>query len=131
MTGPPPGERARTDAPPPPLHERLIALSREAHARGHHEAAYHALAAAMHAADDAADRRALAEVGREAEAQIAWIDQHEPAHRLSTRAAGGRNHPGVYAMLVRQTAAHVQMHAHLPAPLHTQLHAPRAPQAPR
>ena len=93
-----------------PLFEQLLAASRDAHARQQHEVAYHALTAAMHAADDAGDVSALAEVAREAEAQIAWIDRHAPTHRLSSNSARAHNHPGVYAMLVRQTAAHRQMH---------------------
>jgi hypothetical protein len=101
-------EPARDD-PEPTLVARLLALSREAHERGQHEAAYHALTAAMHAACDVADPHALVEIGREAETQIAWIDRHEPAHRLSTASARQHQHPGVYAMLTRQTAAHVQM----------------------
>jgi hypothetical protein len=92
------------------LYERLLAISREAHQRGQHETAYHALTAAMHAADDAADIGALAIVRREAEAQIAAIDRNAPGHRLSTRSAARHQHPGVYAMLTRQTAMHVGMH---------------------
>jgi hypothetical protein len=94
-----------------PLHERLLALSREAHERRQHEVAYHALTAAMHAAADVGDGQALAEVGREAENQIAWIDRYEPMHRLSTASARLHQHPGVYAMLARQVAAHAQMQA--------------------
>ena len=92
------------------LIERLVVLSREAHERGQHETAYHALTAAMHAADDAADVSALTLIGREAEAQIAAINRDAPGHRLSTRSAARHQHPGVYAMLARQTAMHVSMH---------------------
>jgi hypothetical protein len=81
-------ERLPTE-PGAPLYGRLLAMSRVAHGRGQHSVAYHALAAAMHAADDAGDVDALAEVGRHA-------------------------HPGVYAMLVRQTTAHELMHGHRP-----------------
>jgi hypothetical protein len=97
------------DGPERPLHQRLLEISREAHERGQHETAYHALTAAMHAADDVADVHALAEIGREAEAQIAWIDRHAPASRLSTASARRHDHPGVYAMLARQVAAHEKM----------------------
>ena len=93
------------------LFGRLLAMSRTAHARGQHAVAYHALAAAMHAADDAGDLDALAEVGREAAAQIAWIDRFEPEIRLSTSSARRHDHPGVYAMLGRQAAAHEKMAA--------------------
>lgn len=93
------------------LFERLLAISRDAHARRQHEAAYHALTAAMHAADDAADVGALTIVLQESEAQIAAIDRSSPGHRLSTRSAARHQHPGVYAMLARQTATHIGMHA--------------------
>ena len=93
-----------------PLFERLLAMSREAHAKAQYEAAYHALTAAMHSADDDADVRALAVIGREAERQIAHIDRVDPEHRLSTTSAARHTHPGVYALLVRQAATHIQMH---------------------
>jgi len=92
------------------LSDRLLHASREAHALGHHEVAYHALTAAMHAADIASDVRALTVIRREAEAQIAAIDRADPMHRLSTKSAARHSHPGVYAMLVRQTNMHVQIH---------------------
>lgn len=96
------------------LFARLLMLSREAHAARQHEAAYHALAAATHAAHDAHDLRALAAVIREAEAQIEWIDRHDPSQRLSTSSAGEHAHPGVYAMLVRQAAAYMKMERPFP-----------------
>ena len=94
------------------FYERLLDVSRAAHGNGQHEVAYHALVAAMHAADDGADAARLREVEREAEAQIAWIDRHAPGHRLSTHSAGRHGHPGVYAMLARQAAGHVTVQAH-------------------
>jgi hypothetical protein len=48
-------------------------------------------------------------LSREAEVQIAWIDRHAPSHRLSTATARLYQHPGGYAMLVRQVAGHEQM----------------------
>jgi hypothetical protein len=94
----------------PTMFERLLAISREAHRRGRYETAYHALTAAMHSADDDADVEALKLVVGEAQAQIAAIDHDAPGHRLSTPSAARHEHPGVYAMLVRQTAAHVELH---------------------
>jgi hypothetical protein len=94
----------------PSLYERLLAISREAHERGQLESAYHALTAAMHAADDAADIGALAVVRREAELQIMAIDRDAPEHRLSTSSAARHQHPGVYAMLGRQARMHMGMH---------------------
>ena len=102
--------RAVTASADPSLSSRLLVLSREAHARGHHEAAYHALTASMHAADDDADVRMLVVVRREAEAQIGYIDRTTPGHRLSTTSASRHAHPGVYVMLARQADMHIQMH---------------------
>jgi hypothetical protein len=86
-------------------------ISREAHAHRQHEVAYHALTAAMHAADDVGDAQALAEVEREARAQIDWIDHNVPDNRLSTASASKHQHPGVFALLARQAAAHVALQA--------------------
>jgi hypothetical protein len=109
-----------TDAKPAPdgrpsLFSDLMAVSRAAHAAGRHEVAYHTLVAAMHAAAEDADAPALAQVVHEAEAQIARIDRETPSHRLSTASASGRQHPGVYAMLVRQALAHAEMISPRPA----------------
>lgn len=84
------------------LFEQLLGLSRDAHAHGQHEAAYHALTAAMHAAQDTNDHAGLRVIVDEARAQIDWIDRYDPTHRLSTMSASRHNHPGVYALLARQ-----------------------------
>jgi hypothetical protein len=89
-------ESART------LFDRLLTLSREAHESGLHEVAYHALTAAMHAAQIGRDSAGVATIADEAREQIKWIDTHVPEHRLSTRSARKHDHPGVYAMLGRQ-----------------------------
>jgi membrane carboxypeptidase/penicillin-binding protein PbpC len=94
------------------LSDRLLALSREAHASRHHEAAYHALTAAMHTADDDADVAALEVIVEEARGQIEWLDQNDPAHRISTAGAAKHRHPGVYEMLIKQAQAHAEIHQH-------------------
>lgn len=91
---------------------RCLALSRDAHAGHRHEAAYHALCAAMHAAHDVHDVDALRAVASEAEAQLAWIDANAREHRLSTASAAGHQHPGVYTMLVRQAGTYAEMEHH-------------------
>ena len=97
-----PRPRAGRRPPAASLYDRLFALSREAHVSGQHEVAYHALVAAMHAAEDAHDVAGVHNAMKEAQAQIAWVDQNNPDHRLSTKSAGRRNHRGVYAMLSSQ-----------------------------
>jgi hypothetical protein len=66
-------------------YEHLMAISREAVARGHYEVAYHALAAAMHVAEVLHDSTRLREVEGEAQEQMMWIDDRDPEHRLSTK----------------------------------------------
>jgi hypothetical protein len=94
----------------PTLFVRLLAESREAHAGGQHEVAYHALMAAMHAADDVADLRALEAVSLEAAAQLQHIDRHLPQHRLSTSSASRHVHPGVFTLLARQSTMLAHLH---------------------
>jgi hypothetical protein len=91
------------------LWDVLIDASREAHARGQHAVAYHALAAAMHAADDQSNGDQLGEIEREANRQLGWIDEYAHDDRLSTRSASTRNHPGMYVLLARTASAHCQM----------------------
>ena len=94
------------------LSGRLFALSQEAHRGRHHEAAYHALVACMHAAHDDGDEATLITVEREAREQLAWIDEHVPDQRLSTASARERRNMGVYESLARQTQAHLAMLRH-------------------
>ena len=86
-----------------------MALSRTAHERRQHEAAYHALTAAMHAASDDNDHALLEAIAGEAQTQITWIDRYEAAHRLSTHSSQRRGHPGVYAMLTRDALIHADL----------------------
>ena len=91
------------------LYPILYAASVEAHARARYEVAYHALVAAMHDATDARDAGRLADVEAEARRQIAVIDAQAPGHRMSTGSASRRGHPGMYAMLAGEAAAHGHM----------------------
>jgi len=91
------------------LFDRLLSLSREAHESRLHEVAYHALSAAMHAAQTGGDVAGVAAIADEARQQIHWIDTNVPSHRLSTRSAMKHDHPGVYAMLERQGEMVVRM----------------------
>ena len=115
------------------LFDQLMTASREAHATGCHEGAYHALTAAMHVAHCGDDAPRLHEVVREARRQIEWIDANAPEHRLSTNSAGRHEHPGVFRMLIRQAEAHAEMthrtahHHHPSAPGEQDAHATRRP----
>lgn len=84
------------------IQHRLLALARDAHAGGLHEAAYHALAGALHAAEAARDLATVTAVMREAATQLAWIDRHLPEHRMSSSSAASHGNPSGYEMLLRQ-----------------------------
>jgi hypothetical protein len=105
-------DAARSDRRIADFYAPLFALSRDAHAIGEFEVAYHALVAAMHAVAEGDDVALLDAVEREARRQIAWIDEHAPEHRLSTSSAQKHAHPGVYAMLAREAAMQADL-AHL------------------
>lgn len=110
----PGGTPAPSTSPTAHLFDQLLSVSREAHAHGQHEVAYHALIAALHAAQDTAHLAGVRAVVTEARAQIEWIDRNAPGHRLSSESAGRHNHPGVYSMLSRQaeTIGHmIKQHA--------------------
>ena len=86
----------------PQLFARLFTASRDAHEGGMHEAACHALTAAMHVANDGADEAGLEKVIREARAQSRWLDEHVPEHPLSSRHPERGDRPGPYAALANQ-----------------------------
>lgn len=85
-----------------PLPARFIALSRETFDGHHYVAAYHALAAAMHCAADVEDEGVLAEVEGIAYEQLAWIDTHEPMHRLATESSIIRGTGTLWTTLARE-----------------------------
>jgi hypothetical protein len=99
------------------LYDRLMAASGEALAAGHYGAAYHALMAAMHCAEEADDVPRLLDVARVAEEQREVVDALEPAHRLSSRIAQGRGRESIFASAARQaqTQAKIVEQAHRPA----------------
>jgi hypothetical protein len=82
-----------------PLLETLLAVHREAFELREHAVSYHALAAAAHAAETLEELDALDEVARLGLEELAWIDAHDPGHRLSSASAATRRHPGVFEQL--------------------------------
>jgi hypothetical protein len=91
------------------LYEQLVMLSQEALAAGHYEAAYHALTAAMHVADDTSDAERLREVARLARVQRDHIDRAAPGHRMASGSAPERHGFNFYDALAQQAAAHATM----------------------
>ncbi|HJP87178.1 MAG TPA: hypothetical protein VJ852_14400 [Gemmatimonadaceae bacterium] len=86
------------------LMRRLLSVSSAAADVGEFEVAYHALMAALHAAErvgkDAGDPSPLAEIERMAKAQSEKVEKILPAHQLSKAAAKNRGHVSVYETLL-------------------------------
>nr|CAA9268931.1 hypothetical protein AVDCRST_MAG63-2835 [uncultured Armatimonadetes bacterium] len=91
------------------LYERLMHINREAFDGAHYDTAYHALAAALHFAQDQRDEGRLSAVARIASEQITWIDRHTPAYHHSTTSAVARGNDSIYAMLSRQAHTRAQI----------------------
>jgi predicted membrane-bound spermidine synthase len=91
------------------LYNQLLGLSREAFAAGLYNAAYHALAAAMHCARVLPDDDALEAVAALAQQQLAAIDQHAPNYEHSSAAAAQRGHDNIFALLARQCHTLLEM----------------------
>lgn len=89
------------------IYEQLMAISGEAQAKAHYEAAYHVLTAASHYANDIGDQQRLERVQQAAKAQRDWIDSNAPGHRMSTQSATKNHIKNLYDMLVRQASAQI------------------------
>lgn len=88
------------------VYDSLIAISQRALETEHYEAAYHALAAAMHYARDEGNMEHLANVEAMAQAQQDWIDARDPHHWMSRQSAAVRGVKSLYGTLARQARAH-------------------------
>ena len=101
------------------LYDDLMSVHRSAFGGTYYNVAYHALAAALHCADDAFDLERVTEVEQVASEQLAWIDLHAPAYEHSSQNAALRGHVSIYTMLSRQAHAKALMlqHRHN-SPLH-------------
>jgi hypothetical protein len=83
------------------LHHEFRDLNALAFAGWEFEAAYHALAAAMHCADRLRDGDLLADVQQLAEEQGQWIDTHAQDHRLASQSATTAGHPSIFALAAK------------------------------
>ena len=91
------------------LSDVLLEVTRRASAAGMYETAYHALAGAMHAAEDGADLQRLAVIREEALRQQDIVDAASPDHRLS-RKGGEQGHRGwLETLAMLASAASVRM----------------------
>ena len=88
----------------PALMRRLIMASTTAASAGEWEVAYHALMAALHAAEAVAKEQEtiapIAEVEQVAREQAIRIEKVKPPHQLSRAIAKNRGHSSVYDVLM-------------------------------
>lgn len=84
------------------LYTRLLTINTDAMEGRLYEVAFHALTAALHAAEVRGDAERFDAVKRLAERQLEHIDKHEPEHRFSSRSAAERGQHPVFATLARQ-----------------------------
>jgi len=98
--------------PDPTLLDRLLDANRDAFEAAQYEVAFHALAAALHAADDLKDLATLRHVQRTARDQGAWIDAHAPEHRLSPQSAEARRTHTRFSTLAGQADAKALIREH-------------------
>lgn len=81
------------------LLDRLLELSREAAQIGEYEVAYHAIMAALHAAETARSLSGVERIIRLAEEQENAIEGQSPPHHLSSAQAQRRGTHSVYRSL--------------------------------
>lgn len=95
---------------------RLLSASVAAAESGEFEVAYHALMAALHAAEgvgkETASAAGIAEIERVAREQSAQIEKLKPGHQLSRMAAKVRGHKSVYdTLLIHSKSARLRIEA--------------------
>jgi hypothetical protein len=79
--------------------DQLLDLHRESVRLGEHEVAFHALAAAGHAAEGLDDVETLERIASLSREELASIDANLPQHRHSTRSADQRHHRSIFEQL--------------------------------
>jgi hypothetical protein len=81
------------------LRDAAIDLFTAAQAAREYETAYHALCAALHAAESLGDQETCSLVALRAAECRDWIDVEAPRHRLSTQSAQSRGHESIFRQL--------------------------------
>jgi hypothetical protein len=84
------------------LYDQLMQINEQAFEEGNYEAAYHALAAALHCAIPLREAALLKELEARAGEQRDWIDTQAADHALSAQSAAVHGHRSIYASLVMQ-----------------------------
>ncbi len=91
------------------LYDRLIVINEEQFNARLFNAAYHALASAMHCANQLDQDDLLINISQIANKQIAWIDENYPDYEHSTRSAARRKLPSIYKALAIQAETRLAM----------------------
>jgi len=89
----------QSNVQPTQLFERLLTLSEEAAAADLFEVAYHALMAALHAAENDSNIDRVARISMTAASQERALEAVRPPHPLSQAAASHRGTESVYSTL--------------------------------
>jgi hypothetical protein len=87
------------------MYTQLMAITQEALENAYYETAYHVLLAAMHLAHATSDENRLQAVIETAKTQLAWIDEHDPTHRMSSQSSVERSGVNLYKSLLSQAHA--------------------------
>ena len=106
----------------PDLFEELIQSSRKALHGGHYSVAYHALAAALHYAQDEENIERLLLVGHIADEQLKWIDATAPDYEHSSRSSERRGITNIFQSLTRQASTGVTLIKSIRATRHKEPH---------
>jgi len=72
------------------LYNRLLVINEEAFQAGFFDAAYHALASALHCAKLLDSDQPLLRISKLCKEQLAWIDRHHPEYHHSSWSASSR-----------------------------------------
>ena len=87
------------------LYDSFLADADAAWAAGIMEAAFHALAGALHCAEVLEDESRVKHIRMQADQRRTSIDLDQPDHRLATASASDRGHLSVFATLAGQADA--------------------------
>jgi hypothetical protein len=82
------------------LFDDIVSLNGQAARNGQFEVAYHLLAAALHAAQDAGDVVGIEQIIALAEQQESAVDAIDPSHSMSSERAHQRGNPSLYQSLI-------------------------------
>jgi hypothetical protein len=84
-------------------------INGRAFSNGQFDVAFHALAGALHWAQDAESPRDIPAVRDTSREQIGWIDAHQPGYSHSTVSAGRPGQRGIFTTLAEDADARIKI----------------------